>query len=106
RRRQRDPSHREPGGARRGSGRQVPGEEDPVPRAIDGALMTSKMTAIVDRWSTFWFTPAPAYALGLVRMVFGVVAVVWTLALLPVLYRVFGEQGVAPLYPQVEYQWG
>jgi Vitamin K-dependent gamma-carboxylase len=64
------------------------------------------MNAIVDRWKTFWFTPAPAHTLGLVRMVFGVVTVVWALALLPDLRRVFGEQGVAPQYPRVEYQWG
>jgi hypothetical protein len=64
------------------------------------------MNSIPDRWCTFWFAPAPAYTLGLVRMVFGVVAVVWTLALLPDLRRIFGEQGVAPQYPRVEYQWG
>ena len=38
-------------------------------------------------------------------MAFGVVMAVWTLALLPDLYRVFGEQGVAPQYPRVDYQW-
>ena len=38
-------------------------------------------------------------------MMFGVVAVAWTLALLPDLYRVFGEQGVAPQYPLLDYQW-
>jgi hypothetical protein len=32
--------------------------------------------------------------------------VVWALALLPDLNRVFGEQGVAPQYPRVQYQWG
>ena len=64
------------------------------------------MNSIVDRWCTFWFAPAPAYTLGLVRMAFGVVAVVWTLALLPDLRRIFGEQGVAPEYPRVDYQWG
>ena len=38
-------------------------------------------------------------------MIFGVVTVAWTLALLPDLYKVFGEQGVAPQYPRLEYQW-
>jgi hypothetical protein len=65
----------------------------------------SKGSAIVDAWSAFWFTPSPAYALGLVRMVFGVVTVAWTLALLPDLYRVLGEHGVAPQYPRLDYQW-
>jgi len=64
------------------------------------------MNAIGDRWATFWFTPVPVYALGLVRLVFGVAVVVWALALLPDLYRVFGDQGVVPVYPRVEYQWG
>jgi hypothetical protein len=61
--------------------------------------------AIVDAWCAFWFTPQPAYTLGLVRIGFGAVVVVWTLALLPDLYRVFGKQGAAPAYAPVDYQW-
>ncbi len=61
--------------------------------------------AITDAWCAFWFTPSPAYTLGLVRMVFGAVVVVWALAMLPDLYRVLGEQGVAPEYPRPDYQW-
>ncbi len=53
--------------------------------------------AIVDAWCAFWFTPAPAYTLGLVRIGFGIVAVVWTLTLLPDLSRVFGAQGARPI---------
>jgi hypothetical protein len=65
----------------------------------------SRVGAIIDGWCAFWFTPQPAYTLGLVRMMFGVVAVAWTLALLPDLYQVFGEQGVAPQYTLLDYQW-
>jgi hypothetical protein len=65
----------------------------------------SRIGAIIDGWCAFWFIPEPAYPLGLVRMMFGVVAVAWTLALLPDLYRVFGEGGVAPQYPRLDYQW-
>lgn len=65
----------------------------------------SRVGAIIDGWCAFWFTPQPAYTLGLVRMMFGVVAVAWTLALLRDLYRVFGEQGVAPQYTLLDYQW-
>ena len=65
----------------------------------------SRVGAIIDRWCAFWFTPQPAYTLGLVRIMFGVVAVAWTLALLPDLYRVFGEQGVASQYHLLDYQW-
>jgi Vitamin K-dependent gamma-carboxylase len=60
---------------------------------------------IADAWSSFWFTPQPAYTLGLVRITFGAVTVAWTLALLPDLYKVFGEQGATPQYPRVAYQW-
>ncbi|BBY93723.1 hypothetical protein MGALJ_33920 [Mycobacterium gallinarum] len=58
-----------------------------------------------DRWNAFWFTSEPVYTLGLVRIVFGVVTVGWTLALLPDLYGVFGEQGVAPQPARLDYQW-
>ncbi|WP_102143944.1 HTTM domain-containing protein [Mycobacterium hubeiense] len=61
--------------------------------------------ALIDGWCAFWFTPQLAYTFGLVRMTFGVVAVGWTLALLPDLFQVFGEQGVAPQYPLLGYQW-
>jgi hypothetical protein len=60
---------------------------------------------VKSRWNSFWFTPEPVYTLGLVRMVFGVVTVAWTLALLPDLYEVFGEQGVAPQTGRLDYQW-
>jgi len=61
--------------------------------------------AIVDAWCAFWFTPAPAYTLGLVRIGFGIVAVVWTLTLLPDLSRVFGAQGAAPDFTPRAFQW-
>lgn len=60
---------------------------------------------IADAWSAFWFTPQPAYTLGLVRIGFGVVAIIWTLALLPDLFRVFGTDGAAPIYVRQAYEW-
>ena len=65
----------------------------------------SRGRAIVDAWCAFWFTPAPAYTLGLVRIGFGAVVLVWTLTLLGDLYRVFGKQGAAPAYAPLDYQW-
>src|SRR5262245_48040090 len=65
----------------------------------------SLVGTITDRWCAFWFTPQPAYTLGLVRMMFGVVVVAWALTLLPDFSRVFGEEGVAPAYPRLDYQW-
>lgn len=58
-----------------------------------------------ERWNAFWFASEPIYTLGLVRIVFGLVTIAWTLALLPDLYEVFGVDGVAPQPGRVEYQW-
>ena len=57
-------------------------------------------------WRTFWFQPQPAYPLGLVRMAFGVVAIGWTVALLPDLHALFGPHGVVPRQPEIAYLWG
>jgi hypothetical protein len=57
-------------------------------------------------WWTFWFQPRPAYPLGLVRMAFGVVAIGWTVALLPDLHALFGPHGVVPQQPEIAYLWG
>jgi hypothetical protein len=65
----------------------------------------SRVDTIVDAWRAFWFTPQPAYTLGLVRMAFGVVVVAWTLAALPDLFQVFGKDGAAPKNVSLEYQW-
>jgi hypothetical protein len=61
--------------------------------------------AIADAWGRFWFTPQPAYPLGLVRIGFGLVTLVWTLTLWFDLLRVFGEGGAAPTYAMPDYQW-
>lgn len=54
----------------------------------------------------FWFTPEPTYALGLIRIAFGMLTVAWTLSLLDDLHTMFGERGVLPRQPQNAYQWG
>ncbi|MGH3675915.1 MAG: HTTM domain-containing protein [Mycobacterium sp.] len=66
----------------------------------------SRLAAVVDGWRAFWFSPQPAYSLGLVRMAFGALVVAWTLALLPDLYELFGEHGVVPQHPRTDYRWG
>src|SRR5689334_158193 len=66
----------------------------------------SRLAPYVDRWRAFWFTPQPAYTLGLVRMACGVLAVAWALSLLPDLYNFFGEDGVAPKPTHWAYEWG
>jgi hypothetical protein len=62
--------------------------------------------AAIDGWREFWFRPQPAYTLGLIRIAFGALAVVWTLSLLPNLFELVGEHGVAPHHPLADYRWG
>ena len=46
------------------------------------------------------------YTLGLVRIAFGALAVLWTLWLFPLLYEMFGTDGIAPHRPSFAYTWG
>lgn len=54
----------------------------------------------------FWFGPQPMYTLGLVRIAFGALATLWTLWLLPLLFEMFGTNGIAPQRPSIAYTWG
>jgi Vitamin K-dependent gamma-carboxylase len=60
----------------------------------------------VQAWRTFWFQPQPAYTLGLVRMAFGVLAIFWSVSLLPDLYQLFGPHGIVPRQPGGAFGWG
>ena len=68
--------------------------------------MRRGLPAIGKSWQGFWFGPQPMYTLGLVRMAFGALAVLWTLWLLPLLYEMFGTNGIAPQRPSYAYTWG
>jgi hypothetical protein len=57
-------------------------------------------------WQSFWFTPEPAYTLGIVRMAFGVLMIGWTLLLASDLNVAFGTTGVVPQPPSRTYTWG
>jgi hypothetical protein len=67
--------------------------------AIDEDNQLSVLREVLGGWRTFWFKPQPAYTLGLVRMGFGAVMVLWALTLLPNLYELFGHHGVMPQRP-------
>ncbi|MEX2141870.1 MAG: hypothetical protein WD894_21575 [Pirellulales bacterium] len=54
-------------------------------------------------WNRFWFTPAAAAPLGLIRLVFGLIALWWYLSYIPDLAFFFGPQGIINS-PTVE-QW-
>ena len=47
-------------------------------------------------WSRFWFEPEPTGALGVFRICFGVLTLLWTLSLLPDLHSFFSANGVLP----------
>lgn len=64
------------------------------------------LPAIAKSWQGFWFGPQPMYTLGLVRIAFGALAVLWTLWLLPLLFEMFGTNGIAPQRPPIAYTWG
>lgn len=64
------------------------------------------LATAVKTWRMFWFRPQPAYTLGLVRMAFGVVAIGWTVSLLPDLYQLFGANGIEPQQPGDAFYWG
>ena len=67
--------------------------------------MRRGLPAIGKSWQGFWFGPQPMYTLGLVRMAFGALAVLWTLWLWPLLDEMFGTNGVAPQRPSIPYTW-
>jgi hypothetical protein len=62
--------------------------------------------SLSDKWDRFWFASEPLYALGLVRLALGAVAIGWTVNLLPDLLTFFGEDGPVPSQPAGAYQVG
>jgi hypothetical protein len=50
-------------------------------------------------WNTFWFRPEPTSTIAVVRIVFGFVAILWTLSQLPTLLTFYGPAGVLPAVP-------
>jgi Vitamin K-dependent gamma-carboxylase len=65
----------------------------------------SPIAAISNGWREFWFRPEPMYTLGLVRIVYGTVAVAWTLSLMPDLYDFFGNDGISHHGDVGHYRW-
>ncbi|MCD2194503.1 HTTM domain-containing protein [Actinomycetospora endophytica] len=60
-----------------------------------------------DAWDGFFFTPESTAPLAVFRIVYGVVAALWTLTQLPHLFVFYGPDGVLPTPPAVSAgQWG
>lgn len=58
-------------------------------------------------WSRFWFEPEPTGALAVFRICFGVLALLWTLSLLPDLHAFFSRSGLLPHTPgEGSGSWG
>ena len=59
-----------------------------------------------EAWRVFWFGPQQMYTLGLFRIAFSGLMVVWALWLLPVRTALLGPDGIAPKQPSIADTWG
>jgi hypothetical protein len=50
-------------------------------------------------WQRFWFEPEETSSLALFRIAFGLVAIAWTVTLIPNLFVFFGPDGILPRTP-------
>src|SRR5437867_2985213 len=86
----------------------------PRPRPVARARRLPARVAVsrlVARWDRFWFASQPTSTLALFRIVFGLLVIVWALALLPDLLTFFGRGGIVPRPPDYDqaglpWTWG
>lgn len=71
-----------------------------------GTSIKRGLTAAGGRWQSFWFQQQEMYALGMVRIGFGALVIVWTLWLIPVRTAMLGPEGVTPKQPSIPDTWG
>lgn len=62
--------------------------------------------SVVQGWRTFWFSTEPAYTLGIVRIAFGALALLWSFEIGVNLHDKFGVNGIVPEPPTYPYLWG
>jgi vitamin K-dependent gamma-carboxylase-like protein len=55
--------------------------------------------AILEAWRAFWFEPVSTASLAVFRIVFGVIALAWSISLLPELSPFFTKGGILPKQP-------
>jgi hypothetical protein len=60
----------------------------------------------VAAWNRFWFEPVSTSTLGLLRIAFGLVTLIWTLTLAPDLRAFYTSSGILPSQPHVAWTWG
>lgn len=61
--------------------------------------------ALTQAWRGFWFRVEPAYTIGLIRIAFGALVILWAIELKTNLYIRFGTEGVLPRPPSQAYTW-
>jgi hypothetical protein len=69
-------------------------------------VVRQRLTVIGQAWQSFWFQPQPMYTLGVVRMAFGALAILWGLWLLPMRDGLLDATGVTPTQPSTAHSWG
>jgi hypothetical protein len=69
--------------------------------------LPAAVTSAANRWNQFWFEPQATSSLALFRIAFGLVAVCWTLSLVPYALTFYGPDGILPSPPERHpYEWG
>jgi hypothetical protein len=61
---------------------------------------------ITDAWNHFWFDPVSTSTLGLMRIAFGLLTLIWTLTLAPDLRAFYSSSGILPGQPSQAWTWG
>ena len=61
--------------------------------------MKPRLGAVVEAWNSFWFAPISTASLAVFRIAFGVIALAWSLSLLPQLSPFFTKSGILPEQP-------
>jgi hypothetical protein len=61
---------------------------------------------VVSAWERFWFRAEPTSSLSVLRIVFGLLALAWTISLAPDLDAFFGRSGLLPKQPSAGGVWG
>ena len=72
---------------------------------ISKADVRGRGRGLVDAWRGFWFRFEPAFTIGLIRIAFGALVILWALELKTNLYIRFGSDGVLPRPPAQAFTW-
>ncbi|EKF25348.1 vitamin K-dependent gamma-carboxylase family protein [Mycolicibacterium hassiacum DSM 44199] len=75
----------------------------PASTAVSG--IREHAASFVQKWREFFFTPQPTYTLGLVRIAFGLLALMWSIEVGQDLYDRFGATRFVPKTSSPDYLW-